>query len=68
VLRRRLQGRVRYEPADRLWFAALSSLIPRRRWATVFLPHLQKQRQVTTIAMILEIDGKFLYRVFADGA
>ncbi|MGW3658810.1 integrase core domain-containing protein [Streptomyces sp. NPDC005151] len=35
VLRRQLQGRVRYEPADRLWFAALSSLIPRRRWATV---------------------------------
>ncbi|MFD8870652.1 integrase, partial [Streptomyces sp. NPDC059590] len=36
VLRRQLQGRVRYEPADRLWFAALSSLIPRRRWAKVF--------------------------------
>ncbi|CAM5253035.1 hypothetical protein SANTM175S_05656 [Streptomyces antimycoticus] len=31
-----MQGRVRYEPADRLWFAALSSLIPRRRWANVF--------------------------------
>ncbi|KUL44652.1 MULTISPECIES: integrase core domain-containing protein [Streptomyces] len=36
VLRRQMQGRVRYEPADRLWFAALSSLIPRRRWANVF--------------------------------
>ncbi|MEU5106726.1 integrase core domain-containing protein [Streptomyces sp. NPDC021354] len=36
VLRRQLQARVRYEPADRLWFAALSSLIPRRRWAKVF--------------------------------
>ncbi|MFF7888898.1 integrase, partial [Streptomyces sp. NPDC007916] len=30
VLRRQLAGPVRYEPADRLWFAALSSLIPRR--------------------------------------
>jgi putative transposase len=27
---------VRYEPADRLSFAALSHLIPRRRWAKVF--------------------------------
>lgn len=26
----------RYEPADRLWLAALSSLIPRRRWTHVF--------------------------------
>jgi putative transposase len=29
-------GRVRYEPADRVWFAALARLIPRRRWAEVF--------------------------------
>ncbi|WP_167504677.1 integrase core domain-containing protein [Streptomyces malaysiensis] len=36
LLRRQLQGRVRYGPADRLWFASLSSLIPRRRWAKVF--------------------------------
>ncbi|MFE2185446.1 integrase, partial [Streptomyces sp. NPDC059455] len=36
VLRRQLQGRVRYEPADRMWFASLSSLIPRRRWAKVY--------------------------------
>jgi putative transposase len=27
-------GRVRYEPADRLWFAALSGLVPRRQPAT----------------------------------
>ena len=33
---RRQSGRVRYEPADRLWLAALSRLIPRRRWAEVF--------------------------------
>lgn len=36
VLRRQLAGPVRYEPADRLWFAALPSLIPRRRRAQVF--------------------------------
>ena len=35
VLRRHVP-RVRYEPEDRLWLSALSSLIPRRRWATVF--------------------------------
>ena len=33
---RRNAGRVRYEPADRVWFAALAKLIPRRRWAGVF--------------------------------
>ncbi|MCX4537640.1 integrase core domain-containing protein [Streptomyces sp. NBC_01669] len=36
VLRRQLSGPVRYEPADRFWLAALSSLIPRRRWSGVF--------------------------------
>jgi putative transposase len=35
VLRRHV-GRVRYEPADRAWFAALTGLVPRRRWAEVF--------------------------------
>jgi putative transposase len=33
---RRHAGRIRYQPADRLWFAALSKLIPRRRWDEVF--------------------------------
>ena len=33
---RRHAGRVRYEPADRAWFAALARLVPRRRWAQVF--------------------------------
>ncbi len=33
---RRHAGRVRYEPADRVWFAALARLIPRRRWSEVF--------------------------------
>jgi putative transposase len=36
ILRRQIQGPVKYEPADRLWLSALSSLIPRRRWAQVF--------------------------------
>jgi putative transposase len=35
VLRRQI-SRVRYRPADRLWLAALSRLIPRRRWGEVF--------------------------------
>jgi transposase len=35
VLRRQVP-RVRYEPADRLWLAALSHLIPRSRWAEIF--------------------------------
>ena len=33
---RRHAGRVRYEPADRAWFAALAPLVPRWRWAEVF--------------------------------
>ncbi len=35
VLRRNI-GRVRYEPADRVWFAALARLLPRRRWTKSF--------------------------------
>jgi hypothetical protein len=35
VLRRQI-GRVRYQPGDRLWLAALSRLILRRRWGEVF--------------------------------
>jgi putative transposase len=35
VLRRQID-RVRYEPGDRLWLAALSRLIPRCRWGEVF--------------------------------
>ncbi|MFF3466944.1 integrase core domain-containing protein [Streptomyces sp. NPDC002619] len=36
VLRRQLKVPVRYKWADRFWLSALSSLIPRRRWADVF--------------------------------
>ncbi|MFJ1990954.1 integrase [Streptomyces asiaticus] len=36
VLRRQLASPVRYQWTDRLWLAALSSLIPRRRWAQAF--------------------------------
>jgi hypothetical protein len=35
VLRRQI-GRVRYQPGDRLWLAALSRLIPQHRWGEVF--------------------------------
>jgi transposase len=35
VLRRHV-GRVRYDPADRAWLAALARLLPRRRWTGVF--------------------------------
>jgi putative transposase len=35
VLRRQI-GRVRYQPGDRLWLAALSRLFPRHRWGEAF--------------------------------
>jgi putative transposase len=35
VLRRHV-GRIRYEPADRIWFAALARFLPRRRWTGIF--------------------------------
>ena len=33
---RRHAGRVRYGPADRVWFAALARLIPRSCWTGIF--------------------------------
>jgi hypothetical protein len=33
---RRNAGRIRYQPGDRAWFAALTPFIPRRCWAEVF--------------------------------
>ena len=36
VVLRRQVSRVRYQPGDRLWLAALSRLVPRRRWGQVF--------------------------------
>src|SRR5487761_1175473 len=35
VLRRNI-GRVRFEPADRVWFAALARLLPRGQWTEIF--------------------------------
>jgi putative transposase len=36
VLRRQLKGPINYEPADRFWLAARSSLLPRHRWCSAF--------------------------------
>jgi putative transposase len=36
VLRRQLSGRLRWDHADRVWLAALSRMVSRRRWAEVF--------------------------------
>jgi putative transposase len=36
VLHRQVSPRARYAPADRAWLAALSRLLPRRRWAAIF--------------------------------
>jgi putative transposase len=36
VLRRQLDGRLRWDHADRVWLAALSRLVSRRRWPGVF--------------------------------
>ena len=33
---RRHADRIRYEPTDRVWFAALAALLPRRRWTDIF--------------------------------
>jgi hypothetical protein len=33
---RRNAGRVRYEPGDRMWFAAVARLPPRKSWAAIF--------------------------------
>jgi hypothetical protein len=36
ILRRQLGKRLRYQLADRLWLSALSKLIPRRQWTSIF--------------------------------
>ena len=36
VLRRQFSGRLRRDHADRLWLAALSRLVSRRRWPEIF--------------------------------
>ena len=38
IPRRQLTGPVRYEPADRFWFAALPGLVDRRHWREGFHP------------------------------
>lgn len=46
VLRRRLASPVRYEPADRFWFAALSGT---RLYALVFLEHGTRRLPITDV-------------------
>ena len=36
VLRRQLSGRLQWDNTDRVWLAALSRLVGRRRWPGVF--------------------------------
>ena len=36
VLHRQLRGRLRWDHADRVWLAALSRLVVRRRWPEAF--------------------------------
>jgi putative transposase len=50
VLRRQVPGSIRYEPADRFWFAALSGLIPRRRCHDVFPGHPGHAAYLATLA------------------
>jgi putative transposase len=52
---RRHAGRVRYEPADRVWFAALAQLIPRGRWTGIF---------PVTPATLLAWDRRFAARKY----
>jgi hypothetical protein len=45
-------GQVRYEPADRVWVAALAWLVPRRRRAEIFLwvPRTQSTALTSRVA------------------
>jgi putative transposase len=36
VLRRRLNGRLRWDHADRFWITALSRLVNRHQWSDIF--------------------------------
>jgi hypothetical protein len=55
---RRHAGRVRYEPADQAWFAALAHFIPRTRWTGIF---------PVTPATLLDWHRKLAARRYDDG-
>ena len=67
---RRQAGRVRYQPGDRLWLAALSRLIPRHRWGEVLAVTRRRCSPGTggslhvngTIASKRRPDGRFEHR------
>src|ERR1022692_3016633 len=52
---RRHASRVRYEPADRLWLAALARLLPPRRWTEIFpvTPPTPTARSIARVAVRL---------------
>ena len=50
VLRRQLSGGLRWDNADRLWLAALSRLVIRRRWPEVFRSHRPRSCTGTVIS------------------
>ena len=54
---RRQADRVRYEPADRAWFAALAQIVSRRRWAEVRVSAGQQNAEPTVSADSGNPDG-----------
>ena len=74
VLRRQLP-RVRYTPTDRMWLAALSRLLPRRRWNQVFAvtpatimtwrQFLTVQTQAVLAVDFFHVDTVLLKRIYA---
>jgi hypothetical protein len=57
VLRRQISGQVRYEPTDRFWFAALSTLISRWRWAHGLPSHAHHTLDLAPPIQLVETEG-----------
>ena len=55
---RRHAGRIRYEPADRIWFAALARLLFRRRWTGIF--------PITPATLLAWLYRSKTYRIVSD--
>jgi hypothetical protein len=65
VLRRQLAGRLRWDHADRLWLAALSRLVSRRRWAEI--PRSPRPRSCTGTVILSPASGTTPAGVGRDG-